>query len=108
MTPLGTGLMGGAQMMDQLEPLVAADQWIDPVQAQHRHLNTGTGEPVQVKGFESGLGMPIEGGKQHGSRPEGKQAGILTAWQRVISGSPHPLWERACSRWRLVSSMNVD
>ncbi|WVV49632.1 hypothetical protein THH46_10715 [Pseudomonas sp. NA13] len=61
--------MGGAQMMNQLEPLVATDQRIDPVQAQHRHLNTGAGEPVQVKGFESGLGMPVEGRKQHGSRP---------------------------------------
>ncbi|WP_460116426.1 hypothetical protein [Pseudomonas sp. H2_D02] len=76
--------MGATQMMEQLEPLVATDQRIGPVQAQHRHLDASIGEPVQVKGFEARLGVPVEGVKEHGCGPVGKQAGILTA------GRAHP------------------
>jgi hypothetical protein len=67
--PLGTGLMGSAHMVNQLEPLVAADQGVNLIQTQHRHFNSGTGEPAQMKAFQAGLGAPVEAGKQHCSRP---------------------------------------
>ena len=52
-------LAGKPQVIHQFEPLVATDQRVDQVQTQHRDLDTGTVEPVQVQGFEGGVGRPI-------------------------------------------------
>ena len=38
----------GCQVLGELEPLVATDQWVDLVQAQDRHLDTGLLQPIQV------------------------------------------------------------
>jgi hypothetical protein len=65
-------------MVNQLEPLVATDQWIDPIQAQRRHFDTGAGKPIQMKGFEFGVGVPIKGRKKHGKQARRKEACILT------------------------------
>ena len=59
----GTGPVSGFQVLDEFEPLVTTDQRIDPIQTQHRHFNAGTGKPIQMKGFEVGLRMPVEGGE---------------------------------------------
>ncbi|MNP20132.1 hypothetical protein D3C76_1126930 [compost metagenome] len=55
----GTGPLGCLQVFDELEPLVAADQRVDLIQAQDRHFDAGDGEPVEVEGFEGGLREPI-------------------------------------------------
>ncbi|MNX94191.1 hypothetical protein D3C86_1264150 [compost metagenome] len=52
----GTQTVGGFQVFDELEPFVAADQRVDPVQTQDRHFDAGLSEPVEVKGVEGGLG----------------------------------------------------
>lgn len=43
-SPGSTGL---TQVLQQFEPLVAADQRVDEVKAQHRRFNTGTAQPGQ-------------------------------------------------------------
>ena len=53
---LGAGPVSGFEVFDELEPLVAADQRVDLVQAQDGDFDAGGGEPVEVKGFEGGLG----------------------------------------------------
>ena len=46
----------GFQVLDEFEPLVAADQRVDLVEAQDGDFNAGGCEPVQMKAFEGGLG----------------------------------------------------
>ncbi|MNG32773.1 hypothetical protein D3C84_1188650 [compost metagenome] len=53
---VGTGEVGGVQVLDELEPLVATDQRVDLVEAQSGDFDTGGGEPVELEGFEGGLG----------------------------------------------------
>jgi hypothetical protein len=53
---LGAILVSGFEVFDEFEPLVAADQWIDPVETQDGDFDAGRGEPVEVKGLERGLG----------------------------------------------------
>lgn len=52
---LRAGTVGGLEMLDELEPFVAADQRVDLVQTQDRDLDSGVGEPVELKQFEGGL-----------------------------------------------------
>ena len=52
----GPGAIGGLEVFDEFEPLVAADQRVDLVQAQDRDFDAGGAEPVEVKGLERGLG----------------------------------------------------
>ena len=53
---VGTGEVSGVEVFDELEPLVAADQRVDLVQAQDGDFDAGGGEPVELQGFEGGLG----------------------------------------------------
>lgn len=62
---IGTGSVGGVEVFDELEPLVAADQRVDLVQAQDRELDIGGGEPVQVQGLQRGLGEPVVRREKH-------------------------------------------
>ena len=52
----GTDLVSGFQVLDEFEPLVAADQRVDLVEAQDRDFDASVGQPVEMKGFEGGLG----------------------------------------------------
>ena len=63
--PVCPCLMGGAQMLGELEPLVAADQRVDQVQAQHRHFHPGLVQPVQMQALQGCMGVPVDQG-QHG------------------------------------------
>ena len=56
---LGAVLIGGFQVFDEFEPLVAADQRVDLVQTQAGDIDAGRGEPVEVKELEGGLGEPV-------------------------------------------------
>ena len=55
------------QIPGELEPLVAADQRINPVQTQHRHLDPGPLQPVKVHRLQRGSGVPVNQG-QHQCR----------------------------------------
>ncbi len=46
------------QMLGELEPLVAADQRIDTVQAQHGQLDAV--QPIQLQRFKGRVGQPVE------------------------------------------------
>jgi hypothetical protein len=43
---LGAGTLGGFEMFNEFEPLVATDQWVDAVQAQDRDLDAGVCQPA--------------------------------------------------------------
>lgn len=47
---VGAGVVCGVEVFDELEPLVAADQRVNLVQAQDGDLDVGCGEPVEMKG----------------------------------------------------------
>ncbi|MNR26283.1 hypothetical protein D3C85_1434850 [compost metagenome] len=47
---------GGLQVLDELEPFVAADQRVDLVQTQYRYFDAGLSEPVEIKALEGSLG----------------------------------------------------
>ena len=58
---LRTGAVGGLEMLGEFEPFVAADQPVDLVQTQDRDLDSGGGEPVELKQFEGAWGSQSEG-----------------------------------------------
>ncbi|MNJ57418.1 hypothetical protein D3C77_530060 [compost metagenome] len=51
-----------AQMLKKLEPLVATDQRVDQVQAQHRQPNAERQQPVQFKSLQRRMGKNIKAG----------------------------------------------
>ncbi len=51
---LGAALVGGFQVFDEFEPLVATDQRVNLVQTQDCYFDSGGGEPVEVKGGRGG------------------------------------------------------
>ena len=73
----GACLPGRRQMLGKLEPLVAADQRIDQVEAQYGDLDPGLAQPVQVQWFEGGVGVPVGRG-EHCAEVRRGEAGSLT------------------------------
>ena len=51
----GTGAIGGFEMLNELEPLVTADQWVNLIEAQDGDFNIGGGEPVELQEFKRSL-----------------------------------------------------
>jgi hypothetical protein len=43
---LGAGTLGGFEMFNEFEPLVAADQRVDAIEAQDRDLDAGVCQPA--------------------------------------------------------------
>jgi len=54
----GACVSGLGQVLGELEPLVAADQRIDTVQAQHGQLDAV--QPIQLQRFKGRVGQPVE------------------------------------------------
>ena len=65
--PVSAGGMRRTQVFGEFEPLVAADQRIDQVKAQHGNLNPGLLQPVHVQTLQGRMGPPVNQG-QHRDR----------------------------------------
>ncbi|MNY03304.1 hypothetical protein D3C86_1359160 [compost metagenome] len=63
-----TRLFSDFEVFNQLEPFVAADQWVDLIKTQDRDFDAGRGEPVERKRFEGGLGEPVVEREKHRCR----------------------------------------
>lgn len=64
----GAGFASRRQMRGELEPLVAGDQRVDPVQAQDRHFHPGAGQPVEGQGLQGRARQPVERSEVHEAR----------------------------------------
>ena len=88
----GCALVGRLQMLDKLEPLVAADQRIYLVKTQNRQFDTGVGKPVEIHEFKGNRGKPAGRGKKHW---------LCAIWKRIESISHR----RPCSSWRRLRQL---
>ncbi|MNE01363.1 hypothetical protein D3C80_938010 [compost metagenome] len=62
---------GDSQMLQQLEPLVATDQRVDEVQAQHCHFYPRPLKPGERKPLQGGIRQAVKGfgkGGRHGNK----------------------------------------
>ncbi|MFI7886606.1 hypothetical protein ACIF81_10580 [Pseudomonas juntendi] len=78
--PRGIACGGLLQVVAELEPLVAADQRIDQVQAQNGNLHLGVLQPRQVQALQWGL-RKVE--CMHGSQFTGKARGSARGLPRA-------------------------
>ncbi|GBH08869.1 hypothetical protein KPSA1_02255 [Pseudomonas syringae pv. actinidiae] len=62
---LRTDCDGLFEVIVELEPFVAADQRIDPVQAQYRNLDPGVLQPGQTQALQHSSGLPAKRVRNH-------------------------------------------
>ncbi|KPY88598.1 hypothetical protein ALO94_200120 [Pseudomonas syringae pv. spinaceae] len=79
---LRTDCDGLFEVIAELEPFVAADQRIDPVQAQHRNLDPGVLQPGQAQTLQRSSGLPAKSVRNH---PRSLQASRIRAQRPVVS-----------------------
>ncbi len=62
---LCTRLYSLGQVFAELEPFVAADERVNKVKTQDRHLDPGILQPGQVQALQRSSGLPVKGVNDH-------------------------------------------